>query len=163
MSINTDIVREPPSGTYVRISSRSGSAFTHNVHVIDGVIDPDYRSNIKIGLINQSDTPYVVSKGNRITQFILEKSHYPSINIVDHLTPTTRDTHGFGGIEQRTFARPTTQGHTGQYITPHVQFTTNHDKPDNTLIISLRTIPMMDHFHTNLLIWIMTPLTLRLT
>ena len=120
VSINTDIVREPPSGTYVRISSRSGSAFTHNVHVIDGVIDPDYRSDIKIGLINQSDTPYVVSKDNRIAQFILEKSHYPSINIVDHLTPTTRDTHGFGSIEQRTSAKPTTQGHTGQYITPHV-------------------------------------------
>ena len=57
---------EPPPGTYVRFALRSRLAFTNKVRVIGGVISPDYRDNIKIGLNNQSITRYVVNKSHRV-------------------------------------------------------------------------------------------------
>ena len=49
--IPIDIAIESPSGTYARLASRSSLAFKFNVHVIGGVIDPDYRGNIKLDLL----------------------------------------------------------------------------------------------------------------
>ena len=50
--ILTDLAIEPPPGTYARIASRSSMAFKQTIHVAGGVIDPDYRGNIAIGLYN---------------------------------------------------------------------------------------------------------------
>ena len=86
VSINTDITMEPPKDEYVMIASRSGLLLKNNVHVIGVVIDPDYRDNVAIGLTNQRNTPYTINQGDTIAQFILEKVHSPSINIVDNLT-----------------------------------------------------------------------------
>ena len=94
--IPTDIAIEPPIGTYARIASRSSLAFNKNVHVAAGVIDPDYRGNIQIGLYNQGDTPFTINKGDRIAQIILEKVSSPSIDIVDSLSSTERAEQGFG-------------------------------------------------------------------
>ena len=105
-SIPTDLSMEPPPGTYVRIAPRSGMAFKHNIHVIGGVIDPDYRGNIKVGLINQSNKPYKINNGDRFAQFITEKAHSPTINIVDNLTVTQRNTKGFGSTETQKYTSP---------------------------------------------------------
>ena len=51
VSIPTHITTEPPEGTYVQIVSRSSISFKHSIHVASGVIDPDYRSNIKSACI----------------------------------------------------------------------------------------------------------------
>ena len=59
--IPTDLAIQPPPGTYAKIASRSGLSFNHNVHVIGGTIDPDYRDNIKIGLRNDSDKPFTIT------------------------------------------------------------------------------------------------------
>ena len=105
-SIPTDISMEPPSGSYVRLASRSSLSFKHNIHVIGGVIDPDYRGNIIVGLINHGNTPFTINKGDRIAQAVLEKAHTPTITIVDNLSATDRNTQGFGSTEQRDKSSP---------------------------------------------------------
>ena len=55
VDIPTDIAIEPPDGTYASLASRISLAFKSNVHVIGGFIDPDYRGNVKVGLINNGD------------------------------------------------------------------------------------------------------------
>ena len=118
-TIPTDIAMEPPPGTYVRIASRSGLSFKYNLHVVGGVIDPDYRGNVKVGLINHGNTSYTINKGDRIAQAILEKAHTPTIAIVDNLSTTDRNVQGFGSTEARNThtsnkspsSTPTTKSH----------------------------------------------------
>ena len=91
VGIPTDIAIEPPDVKYARLDSRNSLAFKSNVHVIGGVIDLDYRGNIKVELINNGDEHFIIKTKDRITQIILEKAHIPTISVVPLLSRTTRD------------------------------------------------------------------------
>ena len=47
-TIKTDLAMQPPPDTYAKIAPRSSLALKNNIHVIAGVIDPDYRGSIAI-------------------------------------------------------------------------------------------------------------------
>ena len=47
-------------------------------------------------MYNHSDTPFVVSRGDRITQLVREKNYYPSLEEVESLNSTERGAGGFG-------------------------------------------------------------------
>lgn len=82
---------------YLRIAPRSGLTVKHCIDVGAGVIDSDYRGEIKICLINNSNKDFVISHGDRIAQGILEKiKRFDSIEIVDELEETERGEGGFG-------------------------------------------------------------------
>ena len=100
-TVITYITLEPPSGTYARIASRSSLVFKNNVHVIGRVIDPYYRGNIKIGLINQSDILYIITHKDRISQIILEKINITPVSVVESLISTIRNTQLIGNTETR--------------------------------------------------------------
>lgn len=93
--IKTDIAISIPKKTYGRIAPRSGMAMK-GIGVMAGVIDSDYRGPVGVILINHSMTPYIIKKGDRIAQLILEKIETPEISIVDELTDTKRQNGGFG-------------------------------------------------------------------
>jgi dUTP pyrophosphatase len=61
-----------------------------------GVIDHDYRGNISVLLFNHTDSKYVVSHYNCITQLILECIENPDIIEVEFLDDTTHGQDGFG-------------------------------------------------------------------
>jgi len=61
-----------PEG-YGRITPRSGLVLAHHIDIGGGVIDQDYRINIGVIVYNHSDTPFVISRGDRIAQLICEK------------------------------------------------------------------------------------------
>lgn len=94
--INTDLKIQVPEGTYGRIAPRSGLAVRNFIDVGAGVIDADYRGILQVLLFNLSDEDFVVSKGDRIAQLILEKIAYTSIVQVDKLDDTVRGQGGFG-------------------------------------------------------------------
>src|SRR4051812_37269332 len=71
--IDTDIAVAVPSGTYGRLAPRSGLALKHGIHVGAGVIDEEYQGQVGVMLFNLSDTPFVIRRGDRIAQLILEK------------------------------------------------------------------------------------------
>jgi dUTP pyrophosphatase len=64
--IPTDLAMVVPQGTYGRIAPRSGLAVKHFLSVGAGVIDADYRGNVKVLLFNHGDLDFHVSKGDRI-------------------------------------------------------------------------------------------------
>jgi dUTP pyrophosphatase len=86
-----------PDGTYGRIAPRSGVS-TKGISVNAGVIDKTYRGNCKVLLVNHSTTnSYVIGKGDRIAQLILEKIMDDcEIVEVDELDETIRGDNGFG-------------------------------------------------------------------
>ena len=70
VTLDTDISVDPPKGTYVRISPRSGLAYKNQLDVLAGVIDSDYRGTIKIMLQNPGQEPVTITTGQRIAQTI---------------------------------------------------------------------------------------------
>lgn len=84
-----------PHGTYGRIAPRSGLAFKYGIDVLAGVIDEDYRSEVKVILYNTGERDYIVNPGDRVAQLILEKIETPSVAVVVDMDSTSR-TGGFG-------------------------------------------------------------------
>jgi dUTP pyrophosphatase len=71
--IHTGVYLEDmPIDHYIRIAPRSGLALK-SIDVGAGVVDPDYRGQLGVVLINNSDKNYVVNSGDRIAQLIVEK------------------------------------------------------------------------------------------
>ena len=55
-----------PPGLYGRIVPRSDLAFKNNIDVAAGVIDPDYRGEVKVLLVNSSQKQFKITKGDKI-------------------------------------------------------------------------------------------------
>lgn len=68
-------------------------------HFIDtgaGVIDADYRGQVKILLFNHSDADFPVSEGDRVAQLVLERIYTPEVVEVAELEESVRGAGGFG-------------------------------------------------------------------
>ena len=80
------------------VCPRSGMALKNRVTVLNapGVIDPDYRGEVGVILINLGDEPYLVEAGARIAQLVIVPFASPRIVEVDALPGTKRGAGGFG-------------------------------------------------------------------
>ena len=90
-----------PHGNYGRIAPRSGLAAKNFIDIGAGVIDSDYRGEVKVLLFNFNTTPFTVNVGDRIAQLIIEKYTRTTIEEVEDLDATVRGEGGFGstGVE----------------------------------------------------------------
>ena len=93
--VNTGVSVAIPPGYYGRIAPRSGLAAKYGVIIGGGVIDEDYRGELKV-LMSCLFGMYEVSRGERIAQLILEKITTPELEIVTSLDDTVRGSDGFG-------------------------------------------------------------------
>lgn len=100
--VPTGLHIELPIGYEAQIRPRSGLAFKHGIGIVNspGTIDADYRGEIKVLLVNLSDTDFLINDGDRIAQMVIAKHETISWENVDELSDTAR---GAGGI-----------GHTGK-------------------------------------------------
>lgn len=96
--IPTGLYIELPKGFEAQIRPRSGLAYKHGITVLNspGTIDADYRGEIKILLINLSDTDFLINNGDRIAQMIIAKHEQISWDEVEVLTETARGAGGYG-------------------------------------------------------------------
>ena len=74
------------------VSSRFGVSLANCV----GVVDSDYRGEIKVPLINHSSEPYTIKDGDRIAQMDIMPVILPGFIPVDELDETVRGAGGFG-------------------------------------------------------------------
>lgn len=63
-----------PLGFYGRVAPRSGLAIKQGIDVLAGVVDSDYRGEIKVVLINHGDEPLTIHNGDKIAQLICESA-----------------------------------------------------------------------------------------
>jgi dUTP pyrophosphatase len=94
--ISTGICVAIPPGHYGRIAPRSGLAVKMGIDVSAGVVDEDYRGEIKILLVNNGMETFVFLKGDRIAQLIIEKISTPPVEVVEELPDSKRGEGGFG-------------------------------------------------------------------
>jgi dUTP pyrophosphatase len=71
--VSTGVSMAIPVGNYGRIAPRSGLACKNFIDVGAGVIDADYRGELKVLLFNFGETDFQVAEGDRIAQLIIEK------------------------------------------------------------------------------------------
>ena len=79
-----------------RIAPRSGLAVKHFIDTGAGVIDSDYRGQVKVLLFNHSEVDFEIKEGDRIAQLVLERIYTPEILVVDKLEESVRGAGGFG-------------------------------------------------------------------
>jgi dUTP pyrophosphatase len=99
VTLPTGIAIALPSAEYVAlVFARSGLGVKHGVSLANavGVIDSDYRGEIKVGLTNLSDTPYTIQPGDRIAQLAVMPVSHAQVIQTEELDETERGSGGFG-------------------------------------------------------------------
>lgn len=96
--VPTGLFIELPAGYEAQIRPRSGLAFKHGITVLNspGTIDADYRGEVKVLLINLSDSPFVINDGERVAQMVVARHEHISWQLADSLDETERGAGGFG-------------------------------------------------------------------
>ncbi len=84
------------SGTDGRVAPRSGLASKHFIDTGAGVIDSDYRGQVKVLLFNHAETDFEVKEGDRVAQLIIERIYTPEVVVVEELEESVRGAGGFG-------------------------------------------------------------------
>jgi dUTP pyrophosphatase len=97
-TIGTGLSVEIPAGFFGMICSRSGLATRNGVVVLcsPGVVDSDYRGEIKCIMANVSKTPFVVKHGMRIAQFVVASYRRCCWTEATELAKSVRGSKGLG-------------------------------------------------------------------
>ncbi|PKR88592.1 dUTP diphosphatase [Pleomorphomonas diazotrophica] len=96
--VPTGLAMALPSGYEAQVRPRSGLAAKHGVTVLNspGTVDADYRGEVKVILINLSDTSFTIGRGERIAQMVIAPVSRARLVETEALDATTRGSGGFG-------------------------------------------------------------------
>lgn len=94
-AVGTGLVVEVPPGHAALIWPRSGLAVRHGIDTLAGVIDSDYRGEVKVVLVNHGQEPFAVAPGDRIAQMVIQPVARPTF-VSTVPSPTERGRGGFG-------------------------------------------------------------------
>jgi dUTP pyrophosphatase len=101
--IPTGICIELPVGFEAQVRPRSGLALKQGITCLNapGTIDADYRGEIKVILINLSDSEQSIHPGDRIAQMVISSVEKVNWISVQELNATERNDGGFGHTGKR--------------------------------------------------------------
>ena len=98
--VGTGVAVAIPAGCAGLVLPRSGLAARHGISVVNGpgLIDPNYRGEVRVVLVNLGAEPYHGEAGDRIAQLLLVPCLTPEVGVVDALPPGAGDRgpDGFG-------------------------------------------------------------------
>jgi len=96
--VPTGLAMALPPGYEAQVRPRSGLAAKHGVTVLNspGTIDADYRGEVKVILVNLSDTPFTIVRGERIAQMVIAPVSRARLVETEALDATIRGAGGFG-------------------------------------------------------------------
>ncbi|MRG96012.1 dUTP diphosphatase [Polyangium spumosum] len=87
-----------PEGYEGQVRPRSGLALKFGITVLNapGTIDPDYRGELMVLLVNHGEAPFVVRRGERIAQLVICPVARAELVVVESLDDTARGEGGYG-------------------------------------------------------------------
>lgn len=98
-AFSTGLAMEIPRGYVGLVCPRSGLAIKQGASVLNapGVIDADYRGEVKVIMVNHDIiNPIRVNRGDKIAQLLIVKAEEVEFEEVEALTSTERGSGGFG-------------------------------------------------------------------
>lgn len=96
--VPTGLFIELQKGYEAQIRPRSGLAFKNGITVLNspGTIDADYRGEVKVLLVNLSNTSFIINDGERVAQMVIAKHEQIKWEQTSSLEETQRGAGGFG-------------------------------------------------------------------
>lgn len=96
--VATGLVMELPEGIECQVRPRSGLAVKHGVGMPNapGTVDPDYRGELRVPLINLGRLPVAIARGERVAQLVFARFETPVVEEVVEVGSTVRGRGGFG-------------------------------------------------------------------
>jgi dUTP pyrophosphatase len=94
-AVATGVSVEIPAGYVGLVWPRSGLAVRHGIDTLAGVIDSDYRGEVKVVLVNHGPEPWAVTPGDRIAQLLVQPAARARFTRAA-LAPSERGAGGFG-------------------------------------------------------------------
>jgi dUTP pyrophosphatase len=96
--VPTGLSIELPPGFEGQVRPRSGLAARHGLTCLNapGTIDADYRGEVKVILVNLSNAPVTLARGDRIAQLVVTPVSRAALVEVDALSQSARGSAGFG-------------------------------------------------------------------
>lgn len=96
--VPTGLFIELQKGYEAQIRPRSGLTFKNGITVLNspGTIDADYRGEVKVLLVNLSNTPFMINDGERVAQMVIAKHEQIAWEPTSSLDETERGAGGFG-------------------------------------------------------------------
>lgn len=96
--IPTGLYMALPEGFEAQVRPRSGLALKHGITVLNtpGTIDADYRGELKVLLVNFSNTDFVINAGERVAQMVIARYEKVDFEQVIELDDTERGAGGYG-------------------------------------------------------------------
>jgi dUTP pyrophosphatase len=88
---------EIPAGYVGLVKDRSSTALA-GLHTMAGVIDPSYRGELKILILNTTTTEYAVRTGQKIAQLVVVAYYDAPIEVVDRLEDLSSSVRAEGGF-----------------------------------------------------------------
>jgi len=103
VAVPTGLAMAIPRGFEGQVRPRSGLARRHAVTLTNspGTVDPDFRGQVEILVINHGREPFVIKPGERIAQMVIAPIMQAELEVVDELSTTERGAGGFGSTGQR--------------------------------------------------------------
>lgn len=96
LKIRTGLAFELPGGYEIQVRPRSGLSVKTKLRVLFGTVDSDYRGEVAVIVDNIGDEQWVIQKGDRIAQAIIQRIPLISLVEVTKLNEGSRGSNGFG-------------------------------------------------------------------
>ncbi|RKH48747.1 dUTP diphosphatase [Corallococcus sp. AB049A] len=98
MAVPTGLAFALPPGFEGQVRPRSGLALRHGVTCLNspGTVDADYRGEVQVLLVNLSNTPFTLRRGDRVAQLVVAPVTATALREVEVLEVTSRGDGGFG-------------------------------------------------------------------
>ena len=95
-AVPTGVRLQIPPGHVGLVWPRSGLAVRHGIDTLAGVIDSDYRGEVRVVLVNHGDAPFRVTPGDRVAQLLVQRVERADFTAAAEIDDTHRGSGGFG-------------------------------------------------------------------
>jgi dUTP pyrophosphatase len=95
-AVPTGLRLQIPPGHVGLVWPRRGLAVRHGIDTLAGVIDSDYRGEVRVVLVNHGDEPFRIERGDRIAQLLVQRVERAAFAVVPSIGETDRGEGGFG-------------------------------------------------------------------
>jgi dUTP pyrophosphatase len=95
-AVPTAVRLQIPPGHVGLVWPRSGLAVRHGIDTLAGVIDSDYRGEVRVVLVNHGDAPFRIEKGDRVAQLLVQRVERAAFTAASAIEETDRGGGGFG-------------------------------------------------------------------
>jgi dUTP pyrophosphatase len=95
-AVTTGLFLQIPPGHVGLVWPRSGLAVRHGIDTLAGVIDSDYRGEVRVVLVNHGTEPFRIEAGDRIAQLLIQPVERVAFVRAESLDASDRGAGGFG-------------------------------------------------------------------